>query len=96
LGSGQCPAEPTEEIRNSLSLFAVRREDFKNYCEVKGYELPKFWFPENVSIEKANEETVDEYILRRENEGAAKKELAVELHDSFNLSIPTHWATARP
>jgi hypothetical protein len=43
--SSESPPEPTEEVKKYLSLFAIRREDFRNWCFVEGEPLPKFWFP---------------------------------------------------
>jgi hypothetical protein len=51
--SSECPPEPTEEIKNHLSMFAIRREDFRNWCLGEGEPLPRFWFP-LVEAEKSN------------------------------------------
>ncbi|GFE57219.1 hypothetical protein [Geobacter sp. AOG1] len=48
--SAACPPEPTEEIKKHLSLFAIRREDFREWCLGEGETLPKFWFPKEAQL----------------------------------------------
>jgi hypothetical protein len=42
--SAECPHEPTEEIKKHLSLIAVQKKDFRNWCVCERKPLPRFWF----------------------------------------------------
>lgn len=91
LNSGECPAEVTDEIKNQLSQFGIRREDFEKWCSDSGRPLPEFWGHNSNRVDtEANASPInglsaEEYIAKCHSDGIPEATIAINLRDNYHL-----------
>lgn len=80
LNSAEWPPQVTEEITSKLSLFAIRRDDFKQFCESKNIPLPVFWFPEEKSSVEHQEQSTGPTLPKEKRKGRSYDELSLLIY----------------
>lgn len=50
LDSAYLPPDPTQELKNLLTQFSIRREYFERGCIAENEPLPEFWFPRDSEV----------------------------------------------